>query len=163
MGLMGSHNGYNMQLDQLYGYWDLVSLIATMPDGEQVLPMGPSPKGLGYYGPDGIVMVILTTGDRPHFSSLVIAQRTPEEAIRGFDTSLSYYGTYTVDVERAEILHRIERCSFPNLEGREMKRTVEIDGDRMVLAADILVPRPATPQGVWARALNVWNRRRVSR
>lgn len=149
-----------MQLDQLYGYWDLVSLVATTPDGAEVLPMGASPKGLGYYGADGIVMTIVTAGDRPHFQSLVIANRTPDEAIRGFDTSLSYYGTYTVDVERAEIIHRIERCSFPNLEGREMKRTVELDGDRMVLLADLLVPRPGAPQGVWARSRNVWSRRR---
>jgi hypothetical protein len=154
--------GYNvgMQVEQLYGYWDLVSLVATTPDGQQVLPMGPHPKGLGYYGADGIVMAILTAGDRPPFSSLVIANRTPDEAIRGFDTSLSYYGTYTVHVERMEVIHKIERCSFPNLEGREMKRTVEIDGDRMVLRADILVPRPDAPQGVWAQSLNVWNRRR---
>jgi len=149
-----------MQIEQLYGYWDLVSLVATTADGVEVLPMGPSPKGLGYYGADGIVMVILTAGERPPFASIVIANRTPEEATRGFDTTLSYYGTYTVDVERAEIVHKVERCSFPNLEGREMKRAVEIDGDRMVLRADILVPQPGAPQGVLAQALNVWSRRR---
>jgi hypothetical protein len=149
-----------MQIEQLHGYWDLVSLIATTPGGAEVLPMGASPKGLGYYGPDGIVMVILTTGDRPPFASLAIAERTPDEAARGFDTSLSYYGTYAVDAERAEIVHNIERCSFPNLEGREMKRTVELDGDRMVLRAGILVPWPGSPQGVWAQSANTWQRRR---
>jgi len=149
-----------MQIEQLHGSWDLVSLIATTPDGAELLPMGASPRGLGYYGPDGIVMVILTTGDRPSFASIVIADRTPDEAARGFDTSLSYYGTYAVDVERAEIVHRIERCSFPNLEGRDMKRSVELDGDRMVLRAGILVPAPGSAQGVWAQSANTWRRRR---
>jgi hypothetical protein len=149
-----------MQIEQLYGYWELMSLVAKTADGTEVLPMGPSPKGLGYYGADGIVMMIVTSGDRPPFASIAIANRTPEEAIRGFDTTLSYYGTYTVNVERMEIVHKIERSSFPNLEGLEMKRGVEIDGDRLVLHADILVPHPGAPQGVVARALNVWNRRR---
>lgn len=143
-----------MRTQDLHGHWELVSLTVKTPGGD-VFPMGPNPTGRGTYGADGTVSVVLLAGDRPRFAHDAIARRSADEAARAFDTSIAYYGTYFVDLERREIVHTIERSTFPNLDGVEMKRGVELDGDRLVLTSQVLLP-----DGSWARSENVFRRRK---
>ena len=52
-------------------------------------------------------------------------QGTPEEIEASYKGCISYFGTYTVDVENGVILHHVEGSIFPNMEGTEQRRFYE--------------------------------------
>ncbi len=48
---------------------------------------------------------------------------------------ISYFGSYTLDVDDGFVVHQIEGSLFPNWEGDGQKRFFEFTGDRLKLSS----------------------------
>ncbi|MBL8097801.1 MAG: lipocalin-like domain-containing protein, partial [Anaerolineales bacterium] len=60
-------------------------------------------------------------------------QGTVEEISASYKGAISYFGTYTVDVENKVVLHQVEGSIFPNMEGTLQKRFFELSENQLQL------------------------------
>jgi hypothetical protein len=110
--------------DQLVGTWTTVLCETVQPDGT---------KGPGVIGANQAGQYILTedghfsyqsAAELPKFASNNRMKTTPEEEKAVVEGSIAYFGTYTVNDADKTIALKIERSSFPNLNGTVGKRIV---------------------------------------
>jgi phage terminase large subunit-like protein len=110
--------------DQLVGAWTMVVCENAQPDGTKgSIVIGSNPAGQ-YIFTDNGHFSFQAAADVPKFASNNRRKRTPEEDRAVVDGSIAYYGTYTVNDADKTIALRIERSSFPNLNGAVQKRIV---------------------------------------
>ena len=119
-------NAYGQQSKlqkQLIGTWTLVSFDTVTSEGTKRPGVeGSDPKGMLIFGSNG------------RFSQQVIAalpkfavdrlKTTPQEDSAVARGVLTYFGTYTVDDKDKTVAFHIERSSFPNQNGTDLKRTI---------------------------------------
>jgi hypothetical protein len=127
------------QSNPLLGTWKLISAIAISFDGT-VEPevYGPKPSGYITYTPEGRMMVLFSTSDRPLLSREVSSpfsremQSVPvEERSQAFSTFSAYAGTYTLNENT--VTHHLEVASIPNRVGTDLVRTFTLSGNRVTL------------------------------
>jgi len=117
----------------LMGAWSLESYSDTTEGKETVFPFGPKPIGLLIYTPDGYMSAQLMSLDR---SSLDVGdwngqtQGDFHENARHF---IAYSGEYQVDEVTATVSHMPNVSFAPDLIGKQLKRQVKLDGDRLTL------------------------------
>ena len=99
----------------------------TLAGEQDQTPYGQGPSGVLTYGADGRMSALISYGGRKPLSGRGLA----EEDAQAFRTFLGYAGRYSV--EGNQIVHHVEISSIQNYVGRDMVRTVKIDGDRIVL------------------------------
>jgi hypothetical protein len=63
-----------------------------------------------------------------------------EEIKANYEGFISYYGHYEFDAENGFVIQHVQGSLFPNREGQEQKRFVELKGDRLKLT---------TPPTLW--------------
>jgi hypothetical protein len=120
--------------DRLVGTWKLVSVTSTTSAGERdEAPCGRNPAGFLTYGVDGRVFAMISHDGRKPLSVAVRA----EEQAEAFKTFLAYAGSYTLRGEK--VIHHIEVSSIQNYVGTDLVRSVQFEGDRIVLVT------PPTP------------------
>ncbi len=105
------------------GTWHLhawTSLINGANDGH---PMGKDAKGQIIYTEDGHMSAFLMRADFHASGSAATA-----------DTSLAYGGTWQFD--NGKITHQVSFASLPHWVGRPLVRTVDRDGDTMILRTE---------------------------
>ena len=68
---------------------------------------------------------------RRKFASNNRLESTPDENKSVVQGSIAYFGIYTVNEADHTINFHIERCTFPNWDGTDQKRSVTITGDEM--------------------------------
>jgi hypothetical protein len=104
---------------QLVGDWQLVSAGNPNPD------IKPFREGDGYavFGRNGRFSLQLALSDLPKFASNNRATGTADENKAVVQGSISYFGTYSLDKDGTLMLH-IERCTFPNWNGTDLKRPI---------------------------------------
>jgi lipocalin-like protein len=56
---------------------------------------------------------------------------TADENKSAVHGAIAYFGTYTVNESDHTVNFHIERCTFPNWDGTDQKRSVTITGDEM--------------------------------
>lgn len=135
--------------DKLVGTWRLVS-VENYSDGLPVAyPYGRNPVGLLIYDRTGHMAIQIMATPHPGVASGDDRRITPEEKIALFDAYTAYFGTYTVDVERAVITHRVEGDIADVYVGKNQARPFELAGDSLVL-------KPA-----WQVDGRAWEGRRV--
>ena len=101
-------------------------------DARIQLPFGPDPQGFLIYTADGFVSAQLMRTGRPAFHSSDWHHGTPEE----YQASGSAYcGTFEVDEENATVTHVPSVSLLPNLIGGRQCRSINLEGDRLVLRA----------------------------
>src|ERR1700730_72753 len=72
-----------------------------------------------------------TSAARPKFASNNRLDGTADENKAAVHGAIAYFGAYTVNEADHTLNFHIERCTFPNWDGTEQKRSVTITGDEM--------------------------------
>jgi Lipocalin-like domain len=122
--------------ERLLGAWDLRSWIEIYPDGTTDYPLGESARGQIIYTSDGHMAAQLVKTDRSTFESEDWRKASDVESARGFKEYFGYFGTFSLDMEKKAVIHRIDGAWFPNLLGTDQIRFFHFEGDGLVLDAD---------------------------
>ncbi len=117
----------------LVGAWRLVTFEFRKADGSVIHPYGEKARGSLIYTESGRYSAQLMRSDRPRFAIGDQMQGTRGEIEANYKGSISYFGTYQVDVENGFIIHHVESSIFPNMEGTDQKRFFELSEDRLQL------------------------------
>ncbi len=107
--------------DQLVGHWRLVSI--SIGDAQ---PYGANPQGSMFLDAGGHYSVIVVTG--------------------GGASSISYFGTYTVDDADGSMTMHIDASSRAGAAGRDEKRLVTLSGDELIVENREAGPLPGLDQ-----------------
>jgi hypothetical protein len=118
--LAGHADAAKVDQKQLVGDWALVSAGAPNPD---IKPFGPN-DGFATFQSNGRFSLQLILSSLPKFASNNRAAGTSEENKAVVQGSISYFGTYSVNETDGTVTLHIERCSFPNWNGTDLKRII---------------------------------------
>jgi len=132
--------------DQLLGTWTLVSHDTVRPDGSRVHNYGANPQGIAFFDSNGRYIISVMQSDRPKYAANHWMQGTAEENKATAQGTMTYFGTYTVNEADRSITVHIVGSSYPNWNGVDLKRTVTITADEMILG-----PAPNV-EVAWKRA-----------
>jgi len=122
-----------MYSNELIGAWRLVTFEFRKANGEIVYPFGAEARGTIIYTESGYYSGQLMRTDRPRFGIPDQMKGTFEEIEANYKGSISYFGTYDVDMENKVINHRVEGSIFPNMEGTNQKRFFELTKGNLIL------------------------------
>ena len=137
----------------LVGTWKLESATITTDKGEVRNSWGDHPVGFLTYTEEGRMNAILTVNDRKPLSISDFISAPANERAEAFATMTAYAGRYTLRGE--EVIHHVEADSTPNDVGTDLKRSVKLDGDRLVLT----VAKPYLRGGIMVRSQElIWKR-----
>jgi hypothetical protein len=117
--------------EQVVGTWTMVSNAGIHPDGSKYEPLGPNPRGVFMLDANGHFAITLLGEGRRKFASNNRLESTPDENKSVVQSAIAYFGTYTVNEADHALNFHIERCTFPNWDGTDQKRSVTITGDEM--------------------------------
>jgi len=112
------------------GVWDVVEWVNWSPEGERREALGSDPNAMFVYTPGGNLILHATT------DPLLAPQATPpstEDLAHRASSTVAYYGTYTVDLEKSEIVHHIQGDLLPNRAGRSVARAFRIEDGELIL------------------------------
>ncbi len=139
-----------MSQKKLVGTWKLVSWEIKSTDSV-IYPFGQDAIGYIMYNDDGYMSTSVMTADRSQFTSGDIFSGSLEEKAGATETHISYCGTY--EIRKDKVVHHVKISSFPNWTGSDQERTYELDGDRLLLSAPLLLneDESQTVLFVWER------------
>ncbi len=106
----------------MVGSWLLESDISTTPDGRELLPFGPTPRGIAMFNSDARFAIVLSRPDLPRFASDNRMRGTAEENEAVVHGSFAFFGTYSV--ADGIIIQHIEGGTWPGWVGTDQKRTI---------------------------------------
>ena len=135
--------------DKLVGTWKLVSASSKTSKGERSeTPYGLNPVGFLTYSTDGRVTALISYGERSVLSG---SSGTLEEQAEAFRTFLAYAGRYTLTDNK--VTHTIEISSIQNYVGRDLVRSVQFQGDRIILITPptLVNGKVQTVELIWQR------------
>ena len=115
------------------GAWKLVTFEFRKMDGEVIYPFGAEAQGTIIYTESGRYSGQLMRRNRPRFAIPDQLMGTVEEIQAAYKGSISYFGTYEVDLENKVINHFVEGSLFPNMEGSNQKRSFELAEGKLTL------------------------------
>lgn len=118
---------------KLVGVWNYAATYNVTADGKRFDPQGGHGTGQFVLDPGGRFSWILIRNDIPRVKSNNRLNATPAEHKAISQGVLAFYGTYTVDEAASTMTMRIEHCSFPNFNGAEQKRTLQLEGDQLTV------------------------------
>jgi hypothetical protein len=121
-------NSVSYSAKDLVGSWTLVSVV-TERDGTKSDTYGPTAKGFLVFDANGRYSVIFIAGNLPKFEVENRSKGTPDENKAVVTGSLAHFGTYVVDETDKSFSFQVVRGTFPNWEGRSLKRSFVITGD----------------------------------
>jgi hypothetical protein len=116
---------------EVIGTWTMVSNVNTRPDGAKYEALGPDPRGVFILDESGRFAITIIGAARPKFANNNRLDGTADENKAAVHGAIAYFGTYTVNEADHTLNFHIERCTFPNWDGTEQKRSVTITGDEM--------------------------------
>ena len=112
----------------LAGVWSLVS-VTVEEGGHKRDVQGPNPKGRLMLDDSGHYAVLTFSQDQTKFASNNRLEATAEESKALLSGTLAHYGTYAE--EGNALVFHIERCTFPNWNGIEQRRSFALKGDEL--------------------------------
>jgi len=126
---------------QLHGSWILDSFAIRFADGRpDYHPFGKNAMGQLLYTPDGRMSAILARANRPRIQATSLettAKAPPDDKAAAFDSYMSYAGTWVIEGD--EVVHTVEYALSPNLVGRQNRRRITIEGDKVLLTYDLIL------------------------
>ena len=140
----------NPHTEQLVGTWSLISHEASRPDGSKVFPYGANPKGIAVFDAGGHFIISVMRSDRPNYAKGLPSLGSPEENKATAESTMTYFGTYSMGETGRDISIHIEASSFPNWNGNDQTRGFIIAGDQLTLIARAL-PTGGTAEVIWKR------------
>lgn len=125
----------------IIGVWKLLTFVAILDDGSEVLPMGPNPGGRLVYTSDGFMSAHLWNSDT-HVAD------APNHADRKY---FSYCGDWTLEGDK--VCHHVHVATEPSWAGSDKLRTLVLRGDRIELNAERVIFRDKAGRGFlqWER------------
>jgi hypothetical protein len=117
----------------LIGTWRLVSFEETLPDGRRVYPYGRDPLGMLIYTDAGYMCVQIMRRDRRPLPNVVFAEMSADEVKQAVGGFTGFCGTYSVDSNNRVVVHQVECHVLPGSVGKDLRRTYDLEGDRLVL------------------------------
>ena len=100
---------------QLIGTWSMVVVAVNRKDGTRVDVFGPNSNGVLMFHPDGHFVLFNSRPGRPKYASGNRVQGTPEEFRETVLGSIAYFGSYSVDEERADLRSQDQGQHIPRL------------------------------------------------
>ncbi len=70
------------------------------------------------------------------FGNVDPLKASKEEADRAWRNYIGYWGTFSVDMKKAIVIHHIEGCWFPSWIGTNQIRSFHFKGNDLILEAD---------------------------
>ena len=135
----------------LIGTWRLLSWENRDENGQVSHPLGKDAAGYIMFNPDGYMFVAIMRPERPKFAAGDLLSGGTEERAQAAGTYVSYCGRY--EFRGNTVVHRVELSLFPNWEGVEQERLVEVRSNRMTLST-----RPMLLGGGRRSAHLIWER-----
>lgn len=135
------------------GVWWLLSREDRAIDGSiRIDPtLGPDAKGILTYA-NGRFAAQFMKRDRSGATNTASSSSGQNNtvAVGGYD---AYFGTYSVDEESGDVLHRLEGALTPQNVGMEVLRTLTVTGDNLVIQLETttLEGEPVTRTLTWER------------
>ena len=117
---------------QIVGTWTAVSQYVDQ-DGKKLEPFGANPKGIVVYDASGHFVLMLQQATLPQFASGNRLTGTAEENKAIVQGSIAYFGKYSVDEKGRTIHLHYEGSTYPNWDGEDQIRLIEISGDELQL------------------------------
>lgn len=116
---------------QIQGSWMLVSEYAEQ-DGKKTETFGSNPRGSMILTPDGRFSIMLMRASLPQFASNSRMKGTVEENQAVVQGSVAYFGSYAVASYKDQTVNlHIEGSTFPNWDGQDQKRVMNVVGDEL--------------------------------
>lgn len=112
------------------GTWTAVSQYVDQ-DGKKLEPFGPNPKGVVVYDAGGRFVLVLQRATLPKYASNNRLTGTAEENKAIVQGSIAYFGRYSVDERERKINLHYEGSTYPNWDGEDQSRLIEMAGDEM--------------------------------
>jgi hypothetical protein len=128
-------------MTQLAGTWRMVGTQQRMSDGttRPDPDLGPNPIGyLMFDAVAGQMCTVVNNGDRTKWKDA--GHPTDAEAQGIWNHTVSYCGSWSVDLTAHALVYRIEANSSPNILGTERRRAFTLVGDRLILRPTPLPP-----------------------
>lgn len=141
------------QTHEFTGVWWLLSREDRAKDGSiRIDPtLGPDAKGILTYA-NGRFAAQFMKRDRSNIAGIANPSTGQNNtgAVGGYD---AYFGTYTVDPNSGEVLHRLEGALTPQNVGMEVRRTLTVHGDSLIIELETttLEGEPVTRTLTWER------------
>ena len=137
--------------DQIVGTWTFVSALDVQPDGKKTDRWGLNPKGIFMFDAHGHFAQFITRSDLPKFAAGTADKGTADETKAVLSGFVASFGTYTVDEADKTVITHVEGSVFPNLIGRDQKRSIST-----LTADELRYTNPTTSTGTSAEA--TWRR-----
>jgi hypothetical protein len=139
--------------EELVGTWTLVSWEQTSADGSKLQQFGTNPQGIAFFDTTGHYIISVMRSDRANYAIEgfgQLAQITAEEGKATAQGTITYFGTYSVsELDRRIVIH-VDASSFPNWNGTDLERFVEITQNQLKLT--VRPPRGGSVDVLWKRA-----------
>ncbi len=135
----------------LVGTWQLQSWTNTSHEGEITHPFGEDVIGYLTYTDTGHMSVHISHNNRPNFDSYDLLGGTAAEKISAAETYFTYCGTYVYDGK--QVTHHVESSLFPNWNGTDQTRLVELHAETLILSSRPMLLRGKIqiPELTWKR------------
>ena len=139
--------------EQIVGAWTLVSVTSEMEDGKKGEPFGPSPKGVIIFSSDGHFSLFQSRAEIPKIAANDRAKATPEEAKTIVESSIAYYGTYSIEDNAKVMTVNLAASTYANVAAiPNQKRMITL-----LTSDELKFDNPRTPNGItlktaWKRA-----------
>jgi hypothetical protein len=130
--LLAASPAFAAPAPQAVGTWTLVSATATDENGQGArTPYGKNPTGMLIYNADGSMSIVISNQGRKPLSVADREAAPADERAQAFASFLAYSGHYKVAGDK--VTHHIEVSSVQNWVGTDLVRTLQVNGDRLVL------------------------------
>ena len=137
--------------EQFIGVWKLIRSEDKFKDGRIEYPYGQKPVGRLTYDQAGRMSGTIMKSDRrstmPPGVGLIAGKATAEEIHEAVNGFVAYFGTFDVDEPTKSVIHHVQASLVPSWVGKDLKRTYQFNGNRLVLTAVSTVVREL----VWER------------
>lgn len=141
-----------MALDGLIGVWWLEARIDHAADGSRRIDptLGADPIGILTYAPNYFAAQFMKRDRSAAAAATLSAGANNTAAVGGYD---AYFGTYDINHETGEVLHRLIGALTQGNVGMEVSRTLNVENDSLTitLATSTLEGEPVTRTLTWRR------------
>lgn len=126
-----------MKKEDLIGTWEIVSYTMMENDGSISYPLGADCKAYLIYTEDGHVSAQMTSLGRKPYASGDLHVGTLEEMAAAAHGYMAYCGTYTLKLEKSEVIHNIELSMNPCWEDQSQVRHLDYDDEFLTITTDV--------------------------
>lgn len=126
-----------MTKQDLIGTWEIVSYTMMDKDGSISYPLGRNCKAYLIYTQDGYVSAQMSALHRKPYASGDLHEGTPAEMAEAAHGYMAYLGTYTLKLDRSEVIHHIELSMNPCWENESQTRHLDYDGEYLTITTDV--------------------------